>query len=122
MRKGPDTSSGTDCGTGDPWEALGQSYLWAPALDLSWCRKEVGHQEEHVLALEEKCQGESLLPAPHQERPAAGSLARAGRGPGAIKPPALSPRKTPPVWQGSETGAQQGLRPFLIPCLSPTFT
>lgn len=90
MWKGPDTS-----GTRDPWEALGQSYLWAPALDLSWRHKEVGHQEEHVLALEEKCQAGSLLPTPHQERPAAGILARLGRGPGSVKSPALSPRKTP---------------------------
>lgn len=34
-----------------------QTYLWAFALDLSWCHKEVGYQEEHVLSLEGKAGG-----------------------------------------------------------------
>lgn len=49
---------------GTRWEALRQPYLWASALNLFWRHKEIGHQEEHVLSLEDKCQGWSLLPAP----------------------------------------------------------
>lgn len=39
---------------GTCWEALGQPYLWASALNLLWSHKKIGHQEEHVLSLEGK--------------------------------------------------------------------
>ena len=83
-----------------PWaEALGQSHLWAPALDLFWGHKEVGHQEEHVLSLEEKCQRGSLLPVPHPRGQKLAARLVQGGGPRSIRSSALSPRKMPPVWQ-----------------------
>lgn len=49
---------------GNCWEAPGQPYLWASVLNLFWRHKKIGHQEEHVLSLESKRQGWSLLPSP----------------------------------------------------------
>lgn len=41
---------------GTRWEAPEQTYLWASALNLFWRHQKIGHQEEHILSLEGKCQ------------------------------------------------------------------
>lgn len=46
-------------------KAPGHPYLWAPALNLLWCHKEVGHQEEHVFSLEDKGRGLRLQGSLH---------------------------------------------------------
>lgn len=71
-------------------EAPGRTHLWASPLNLFWCRKEIGHQKEHVLSLKGKCQGWFLL-ASLQERPGAGTMTCEGRGPGPLSHQAYAP-------------------------------
>lgn len=58
-RRKEDTAGdpGLEVELGTRWKAPGQPYLWAPALNLFWRHKEVGHQEEHILSLEGKRKG-----------------------------------------------------------------
>lgn len=102
---------------GTRWEGPEQPYLWTSVLNLFWRHKKIGHQEEHILSLESKCQSQSLLPSP-KERGQKLAAWLVGKGVLAPSSHQLCPRRAPPVRQVEiEKRGQLGFWPFLSPQL-----
>ena len=99
-------------------KAPGHPYLWAPALNLLWCHKEVGHQEEHIFSLEDKGWGLRLQGSLHgRGRQLAALCGREGALASSSHHPGPQDNTSMGQMQGEVMGGWLSFWPFLSLCL-----